>query len=73
MPDHPPGTTAVDLRPNWPRLANVHEAGDVARVGHKTVRKWVREGRITAYRASHNILRVDLDEIIEMLRAGGAK
>lgn len=49
-------------------LMTVHEAADQLGVHHNTIRKLVREKRITAYRLGHRTLRVDLSEIIEVMK-----
>lgn len=49
-------------------LITVHEAAERLGVHHNTIRKLVREKRITAYRLGHRTLRVDIEEIIEEMK-----
>lgn len=55
------------------RLASLQDAGAHAGVHHKTIRRWISEGRIHGYRLGARFIRVDLDEIDAMLTPiGGA-
>lgn len=51
------------------RYATISEAADRIRVNQRTVRDWIRAGRLTGYRFSSQIIRVDLNELD---RLGGA-
>jgi excisionase family DNA binding protein len=50
------------------RLANVDRAAEYAGVHVKTIRRWVSTGRLTAYRLGPKLLRIDLNQIDDMLR-----
>lgn len=46
---------------------SVEQAATVAKVAHGTVRRWVREGRLTDYRAGR-VVRVRRDELERLMR-----
>ena len=52
------------------QLASVDEAAEYLGVHAKTVRRWIAQGRLTAYAAGPRLIRVDLDEVDAMLRSG---
>lgn len=45
------------------RLASIDEGAARAGLHPKTVRRYIKEGRLTGYRVGVKFLRVDLDEI----------
>ena len=49
-------------------LVTVHDAAEMFGVHHNTIRKLIREKRITAYRMGYRILRVDPAEIVEAMK-----
>jgi excisionase family DNA binding protein len=57
------------------RLESIQSAADYAGVSPKTIRRWGSAGRIVLYRAGPRLIRVDLNELDDMLRpiptAGG--
>ena len=57
------------------RLISIPEAAKHYSVCTKTLRRYISDGRITAYRIGPRMLRVDLDEVDAALLApiGGAK
>ena len=55
------------MAPSSPRFAKVGAAADYAAVAPITVRRWVKRGNLTAYRAGR-VLRVDLNEVDALLR-----
>jgi excisionase family DNA binding protein len=60
--------------PKRPRLGSIQQAADHADVSTKSIRRWIAEGRITAYRVGPRLIRVDLDELEASFRpiGGGA-
>jgi excisionase family DNA binding protein len=55
------------------RLESVQGAAGVAGVHPKTIRRWISDGRITGYRMGPRLIKVDLDELADMLTPiGGA-
>lgn len=40
-----------------------HEVADILGVGHSTVRKWVAEGKLRAYRYGPRIIRIDAADL----------
>jgi len=53
-----------------PRLATVYRAAEEIDGDHTTIRKMVNEGQLTRYSYGPRFLRVDLDELYELLRTG---
>lgn len=57
------------------RLESVPNAADYLGVCPKTIRRWIAAGRVTGYRAGPRLIRVDLNELDDLLRpiptAGG--
>ncbi len=49
------------------RLDTINGAAEYVGVHHKTIRRWISSGRITAYRVGPVLIRVDLDELDAML------
>jgi len=45
------------------RYCNVDEAAAYFGVGPRTIRKWLTEGRLTAYRVGGHLLRLDWAEV----------
>lgn len=52
------------------QLATVNDAAEYVGVHPKTIRRWIAQGRLTAYAAGPRLIRVDLDELDAMLTAG---
>jgi excisionase family DNA binding protein len=48
-------------------LVSIHQAADYADVHPITVRRWVRAGRLRAYRVGPRLLKIDLNEVESML------
>lgn len=44
-------------------LATIADAADRLKVDRKTVRRWIAEGILTAYRIGPQLVRIDLDSI----------
>lgn len=50
------------------RLTSIEGAAEYADCSTKTVRRYIAAGRLTGYRLGARMVRVDLNEIDEMLR-----
>lgn len=50
------------------RLASITEAAAYASVASKTIRRRIADGTLTGYRFGPRLLRVDLDELDQLLR-----
>ena len=55
------------------RLDSITVAAECAGVCTKTIRRWISDGRITGYRMGPRLIRVDLDELAEMLQPIGGR
>ena len=55
------------------RLDSMNNAADYAGVCTKTIRRWIADGRLTAYRVGPRLIRVDLDELDSMFRPIGGR
>lgn len=54
-------------------LIGLQEAADYLGVSYRTVRRWVSNGTLTAYRAGPRLLKVDTAELASVLHpVGGA-
>jgi excisionase family DNA binding protein len=51
------------LRQMSKKKMTVYEAGEHFQVSHQTIRRWMREGRITVYRFGPRMVRLDPDEM----------
>ncbi|NMN93903.1 helix-turn-helix transcriptional regulator [Antrihabitans stalactiti] len=55
------------------RLASIAVAAECCDVSTKTIRRYIAAGRITGYRIGPRLLKVDLEELDQLLRpVGGA-
>ncbi|WP_244601908.1 helix-turn-helix domain-containing protein [Mycobacterium pseudokansasii] len=56
------------------RFGSIQQAAVEANVCDKTIRRWIAQGRLTAYRVGPRLIRVDLDELEASFRqiGGGA-
>ena len=69
-----PGTWSEGTRPlprlQTParRLAGIPDAAQYAAVSTKTIRRRISDGSLTGYRFGARVIRVDLNEIDELLR-----
>ena len=68
--DHVARNPARTPRPA-PRYATPAEAADYIRLDTETLRRWARTGVITEYRIGTRVVRFDLNELDQMLAAGG--
>ncbi|MFC7503207.1 helix-turn-helix domain-containing protein [Nocardioides sp. CPCC 206347] len=50
------------------RLVSIQQAADYAAVNPKTIRRRIAAGDLTGYRFGSRLLRVDLNELDELLR-----
>ncbi len=50
------------------RLAPLHDAADYAGVHPRTLRRRIADGALTGYRMGPRLIRVDLNELDELLR-----
>lgn len=53
------------------RLDSIHGAAGAAGVHPSTIRRWIADGRITGYRMGPRLIKVDLDELADMLQPIG--
>ncbi len=49
------------------RLASVEAAGNYADINARTVRRYIAQGRLTGYRVGPRLIRVDLNELDDMM------
>ncbi|HEY2238869.1 MAG TPA: excisionase family DNA-binding protein [Streptosporangiaceae bacterium] len=49
------------------RPASPQEAAEYAGVHHCTIRRWIRQGKLTGYRVGDWLLRVDLDDVDKLI------
>lgn len=49
-------------------LLTVQESAALVGVSHKTVRRWISSGRLTAYKMGPRLVRIDAAELDGMLR-----
>lgn len=57
--------------PNDPDLLTLAEGGELIGVSPHTIRNWIRQGRLPAYRFGHRTLRVRRAELLEMAQTVG--
>ena len=50
------------------RRASVSGGAEYAQVCDRTIRNWIKSGRITGYRVGPKLIQVDLDEIDRLIR-----
>jgi excisionase family DNA binding protein len=55
---------ATDIR----RLGSPAELAEARGVSMTTVRRWIKDGRVQAYRMGPRLIRVDLDDTSELMR-----
>ena len=61
---------STQIARNW---ASIQAAADHLGVTDRTVRQMIADGRLTAYRNGHKIIRLDLNEVDASMRPfGGA-
>jgi len=53
---------------NPARRARLKAGAQHANVSEKTIRNWIKAGRITGYRIGPKLLEVDLDELDRIIR-----
>lgn len=58
-------TTAIDELPARP---TIRQSADAFQVSEKTMRKWIREGRVKAYRVGPRLVRVDRESLLKLAR-----
>jgi excisionase family DNA binding protein len=51
-----------------PRLASITAAGAQVDASRDTIYRWLRAGKITEYRLGSKLIRVDLDEIEQLVQ-----
>lgn len=52
-----------------PEMATVAETAERLKCSTKTVRRYIADGRLTAYRVGPKMLRVDLADVEKLMRA----
>jgi excisionase family DNA binding protein len=53
--------TRAKTRPQ--RLTSVENAAHYADVGTRTIRRWIANGRLRAYRVGPRLVKIDLDDV----------
>ena len=56
-----------------PELVNLQVAADHAGVCTRTIRRWIADGRLVAYRVGPKIIRVDLDQLDALFQPIGGR
>lgn len=51
-----------------PKLISIADAADRLSCGTRTIRGWIAEGRLTAYRVGPRLIRIDVAELDRLLR-----
>lgn len=58
---------------NLPPRPSIRQAAEFHGVDPKTIRRWIAEGRLTAYRVGPRLIRLDRAEVLALgRRVGGA-
>jgi excisionase family DNA binding protein len=55
------------------RHPGLNEAAEIAGVHKRTMRRWIAEGRIRAYRIGPRLIKVDIDDLEALLQPIGAR
>ncbi|HME79334.1 MAG TPA: excisionase family DNA-binding protein [Mycobacterium sp.] len=56
-----------------PARPSIKQAADALGVDPKTIRRWIAQGRLTAYRVGPRLLRLDRDSVLKLGKPiGGA-
>lgn len=50
------------------RYITIADAAEYTGVHHRTIRRWIHEGRLTGYSFSAQIIRIDLHELDQLAR-----
>lgn len=50
------------------RLARIPLAAEYLDVSERTIQRWIADGRISGYRVGGKLVRVDLDQLDELVR-----
>ena len=56
-----------------PELVNLQDAADRAGVSTRTIRRWIADGRLVAYRVGPKVIRVDLDQLEAVFKPIGGR
>lgn len=56
---------------NRPELIGPGEAADRCDVSYRTIRRWISDGRLTAYRVGPRLIKIDAAELQRMLHPIG--
>lgn len=62
-----PASTAP-MRKGPRRYLTLSDAAEWLSLDEKTLRRWISQGRLTAYRVGPKLIRLDADEIENMIR-----
>ena len=58
---------------NLPPRPSIRQAAEFHGVDHKTIRRWIAQGRLTAQRVGPRLIRLDREEVLSLgQRIGGA-
>jgi excisionase family DNA binding protein len=69
MPDPQQSTQRRARRPApEPRWATMNEAAEYSRIPWRTLRRWIKEGRLPAYRIGPRLIPVDLNDLDRLRR-----
>jgi excisionase family DNA binding protein len=61
-------TTYINAEAPLPARPTIRQAADWAQISDKTMRRWIREGRVKAYRVGPRLLRVDRESLLKLAR-----
>ena len=65
--------TMARNRLEHPARIGLREAGERCDVDPRTIRRWISEGRLTAYRVGPRLIKIDVAELDKLVRpVGGA-
>ena len=66
-------TTAKRTAPDKPRrLGTMKQAAEALGMCDRTIRRYIADGRLTAYRVGKRAIRVDLDSLLALQKPMGA-
>ena len=61
-------TTHLDGLDALPARPTVRQSADAMQVSLKTMRRWISEGRVKAYRVGPRLVRVDRESLLKLAR-----
>jgi excisionase family DNA binding protein len=60
-------TTPVDIEA-LPARPTIKQSADAFQVSDKTMRRWIRDGRVKAFRLGPRLVRVDRESLLKLAR-----